>query len=1069
MRPFLLLAFLATAGQASAQEAYFASFPTISPDAKTVVFTYENDLWKTDLASGQSARITAMQGTESRAHFSPDGKWIAFSGSQYGNSDVYVMPAEGGEIRQLTFHDSYDLVEGWSWDSKTLYIESGAQNHGTVYTLPVTGGTPKRVFGHFFNRVHNTAEHPTTGELFFNDTWESDNQAQRKGYKGEFNPDIQSYNLKTKAYKKYTDYNGKDMWATLDKSGNLYFVSDEGNGEYNLYTLANGKKTALTQFRESVKRPQVSANGQKIVFEKDYQLWTYDVATKKSEKVPVLISRNFTLPKTQDFLAQGNINFFDVSPDSKKLVFSSRGKLFVSDIEGKYVRQLTTSPEGRVLEVKWLPDNRTIVFQQTAKGYQNYYSIPADGSGSEKALTTDARSNRNIAFNKSRTKAVYLSGRDEVRVMDLKTFVSKTLVKEEIWAFQNSEPKFSPNDEYVLFTSHRNFEQDIFIHHLESGKTHNLTNTGVTEDSPYWSPDGKYIYFASNRMKPSYPFGSQDARIYRMPLSKIEQPFRSDKFDELFKKEEKKETKADSAKKTDPKKADTKKADEKKPEEKKADDKKEEKKEDKKPIVIDFDGLMDRLEQISPNFGSAGDPIVVQKDPKTFVLFQSNHDQGKYSWWKTTLEPFVPSKTEKIEGSEFASDFAEVDGKYYMIVGGNIHKLNLDANKVEKIDLKHTFRKSFEEEFRQMFDETWANVEENFYNETFHGTDWKAVRAKYEPFVTRANNRSDFRVLLNDMLGELNSSHTGFGTYGPEENGFYNTRSLNPGLLFDENQPYKVLSVVKNGPLDKDGKDVKAGDVLVKVNGQAVDPKINRDFYFQQPSLDQEMELTFDRAGKQTTVKLHPQASYMLVEQLYDTWIDQNQQYVDTKSKNRIAYVHMKNMGLYEYNKFVVDMTRDWNQKDALILDLRYNTGGNVHDLVLNFLSQRPYLQWKYREGKLSPQPNFSPAGKPIVLLINEQSLSDAEMTSAGFKALKLGQIIGTETYRWIIFTSGKGLVDGSFYRLPSWGCYTLDGKNLEREGVQPDITVKQTFTDRLDGKEPQLDKAIEEILKQLK
>ena len=214
-------------------------------------------------------------------------------------------------------------------------------------------------------------------------------------------------------------------------------------------------------------------------------------------------------------------------------------------------------------------------------------------------------------------------------------------------------------------------------------------------------------------------------------------------------------------------------------------------------------------------------------------------------------------------------------------------------------------------------------------------------------------------------------------------------------------------------------------------------------------------------------MRLAPGSS--LNDHLYDEWQDWNQQYVDEKSKNRIAYVHMKNMGMGEYEEFVKDMTRDWYKKDALILDVRYNTGGNVHDLVLNFLSRKPYLQWKYREGALSSQPNFGVADKPIVLLMNEQSLSDAEMTAAGFKALKLGKVIGTETYRWIIFTSGKGLVDGSFYRLPSWGCYTLDGNDLEKEGVAPDIFVKQTFVERLSDQDPQLDRAITEILKDLK
>jgi C-terminal processing protease CtpA/Prc len=177
----------------------------------------------------------------------------------------------------------------------------------------------------------------------------------------------------------------------------------------------------------------------------------------------------------------------------------------------------------------------------------------------------------------------------------------------------------------------------------------------------------------------------------------------------------------------------------------------------------------------------------------------------------------------------------------------------------------------------------------------------------------------------------------------------------------------------------------------------------------------------------------------------------------------------MKDMGGGSLEHFMIDMTQQLQDRDALILDLRYNTGGNVHDAVLDFLSRRSYLQWKYRGGQLSRQPDFYPSDKPIILLTNEQSLSDAEMTSAGFKALHLGKIVGNETYHWIIFTSGAGLVDGSFVRLPSWGCYTLEGKDLEFSGVQPDIRVVNTFVDKISGKDPQLDAAIEEALKEIK
>ena len=400
---------------------------------------------------------------------------------------------------------------------------------------------------------------------------------------------------------------------------------------------------------------------------------------------------------------------------------------------------------------------------------------------------------------------------------------------------------------------------------------------------------------------------------------------------------------------------------------------------------------------------------------------------------------------------------------------GTICKLNLDGNKVEKIDINFTFRKNFVDEFKQMFYETWANVEENFYNETFNNVNWTTIKKKYETFLPFINARADFRMMQNDMLGELNASHTGFTSSGLEESIFFKTSTMATGIIFDEEDPYKVKYIVKKSAADKAGKNIISGDILTKINGKSVDKNQNRDFYFQKPSMDDEIELTFARKDSTFLVKLHPQTSGALVDNLYDEWIQWNQNYIDEKGKKRIAYAHMRNMGTGEMEKFLIDMTSEAYNREGLIFDLRYNTGGNVHDLVLNFLAQKPYLKWKYREGQFTIQPNFSPAAKPLVLLINEQSLSDAEMTAAGFKQLQLGKIIGTETYRWIIFTSGKGLVDGSFYRLPSWGCYTLDGKNIEREGVKPDIYVKQSFKDRLENKDPQLDKAIEEVLKELK
>ncbi len=1035
-----------------AQEAYFQMDPTVSPDGLTIVFSYDGDLWKIPSSGGEALRLTAMKGEETLPRISPDGKWIAFSATQYGNRDVFIMPMQGGEIQQLTFHDSADDVDSWSWDSKHIYFTSSRYNRFGGYKVSTTGLTPTRLFDHYFNNVHNVAEHPTTGEIFFNESWESKNFTHRKRYKGDYNPDIKSYNPKTKTYKEYTSYRGKDFWVTFDKEGKLYFASDEANGEYNLYTFIDDKKTALTNFKSSIGRPQISANGKKVVFTKDYQIFVYDVASKKTTKVSINIYKNNTLAKSQDFKVKGKISYFDVSPDNKKIAFISRGELFVSDIKGKFVKKIQTTPDERVLEVKWLKDNRTLLFNQTAAGYSNLYTISADGTDSEKRHTKEARNNINLVMSHDLEKASYISGRNELRLLDLSSFKSTTVVTDEFWALYAGHAYFSPDDSYLLYNAYRNFELDVFTYHIPTKKIINLTNTGVSESNPVWSADGKYVFFDSNLTEPGFPRGNPTAHIYRMALDKYEKPFKSDKFNSLFSEKEEKDNKEKTKKEKDKNKKD-----------------KKEDKTKKIKITINENGLMDRLDLIGPRFGLQGGTDIITMGDATYVYYYSNHSEGTYNLWRTTIKPFEDNKTEKV-GSDrvFGFQTKSVNDKHYMLINGAINTVNLSRNKVEKIAIDATFRKNLVNEFNQMFYEAWAGFESNFYNEDFHGEDWQALRDKYAAFLPHLTKRTQLTMLFNDMLGELNTSHFGFRSNGKEDDAYYGSRTLSTGILFSKNDPYTVQRIIAKSPADVTGKDIQPGDRLVSVNGKVVDTKVNREHYFSEPSIDKEIQLVFRRNNQNKTVNIHPISSRALRNLLYDEWVASNQAYTDSKSGKRIAYVHMKNMGGGELNNFKRKMVSEAYKKQALILDLRNNTGGNVHDDVLQFLSQKPYAKWKYREGKLAPQPNFGPAAKPIIILVNEQTLSDAEVTSAGFKALGLGKVIGTETYRWIIFTSGAGLVDGSFYRLPSWGCYNLAGDNLEKTGVVPDIYVKETFKDRLTGKQPQLDRAIQEILKQL-
>ncbi len=1022
-----------------ASDLYFPTKPSLTPDGSIVYFAYEGDIWKVPTAGGTAVRVTAMDGNETSPRVSPDGKWLAFAGSQEGNANVYIMPLAGGPVKQLTVHDANDVPVSWSWDSQSVMFNSNRYNSVSTYTVSISGGTPKRLFEHYFNLPHDAVQHPSTGDIVFTDTWESLRFPSRKRYVGAYNPDLKSYNLQSRQYRQLTEHMGKDMFPSFDRSGNLYFVSDRHNEEYNLYLYKDGSPERLTNFETSAYYPQVSADGSKVVFTRDYQLWVYDVATKRATKVPVAIHAATTLELSKEFKTGGNITNFDVSGDGKKMAFISRGVLFVSDIKGKFVRRMPVSTAERVVSVKWMADNKTLIFSRTNKGWENLYTIAADGSGAEKQVTTSRGDDRNLSWNSDKSKLAFLSGRNDVKILDASTLKSEVIATDELWGFYNTDPKFSPDDQWVAFAAIRDFEREIMLVDLKNKRKINLTNTRVAENNPVWSPDGKYLYFHSDRTTPTYPTGGGNASIWRIPLQKYGPEFRSDRFDQLF-------TSADTSRRSNAGTAAKKVA-----------------------VEIDFDDMVRRWERIGPNSGNQSIVHVLEKDGEHTIIYTSNHDASPTNLWKTVLTPFEPPKTEKIRGALGGFGLVEANNAFYTLVRGDIHIVKLAANDVEKITIDEPFYKNMREEFDQMFYETWANMDENFYSGDFHGVNWEAMLKRYEAYLPHVTTRDQLRLLTNDLLGELNASHLGFNTSGEEENVFFTSRSMETGIMFRQDAPFTVDRIVKGSSADNKDVSVRPGDVLVSVNGVQIDTKENREQYFLNAGMLTEIELGFRRGSQSFNVKIRPMSAGARNTLLYDEWMDTNQAKVDKDGNGRIAYIHMKNMSGGELDRLRIEMGNEAQDRDALILDLRNNTGGNVHDAVLQLLSQREYLKWSFRDGARTSQPNYTQADKPIVLLVNEQSLSDAEMTAEGFKALKLGTVIGTETYRWIIFTTSLGLVDGSNHRMPAWGCYGLDGRNLEREGVAPDIFVQNTFADNLSGRDPQLDRAIRHILDQLK
>lgn len=1013
------LAVLLLCAGAEAQGVTFASKPALTPDGSQIYFSYSGDIFKVASNGGLALKVVSMGGIESNPRVSPDGKYMAFSSNEQGNNNVYVVPVDGGEITQLTFHDASDIPVSWAADSKSIFFESNRYNTRTTYCVSVSGGTPVRLFPNYFNTVVNLVVNPVSGEYLFNESTESYGFATRKGYRGDHNPDIKLWNEKTKEFKVLTDFRGRDIWPMADSKGSIYYVSEEGNGEANIVRLSD--KKYLTSFTESIQYPSISYDGSKIVFIKGYRINVLDIKTGETSEPKIELADNRILNDIS--VPVGRPQSFAISPDGKKLLFTYRGSLFVSDAKGNFVKQLSTPSIERADEAIWASDSKGIYYTRTNGGWTGLYYMTADQKTAETPLFVPEASVRSLVMSPKGDKIVFVKGGNSLMMLNTATKVSEVLQNHEFWAFQSYPLSFSFDGKHLAYTAVNLFERDVFVYDFEKRSTVNITNSANFENDPVFSPDGKFLYILSNRVSSAFPRGA-GTQVYKVALDKVVAPFAADEYNKLFSASR---DKRDSSVRLNP-----------------------------AEIQRRYERVMNRGEQHSL--------FTVSRGEKSYLLFNSNHE-GDWGLYVTELKEWDQKPPQKVKGIGMASAYSNGGKELFAADREALYKIDLTSATATKIDIKHNFVKNISDEFRQMFYEVWAVLEQNFYDVKFHGVDWRSKRDYYAGFLKYVKSRDDLRVLLNDMLNELNSSHMGFSTFGKDEESPARYSTIATGLIFDNKTPYTLDRIVPGSKADYTGNPLKSGDILVAVNGVRTDKNKNREFYFATAAAPREVVLKFTREGKEFDVKIHTMSTPELRSLLYTEWEDWNRSYVDSAGGGKIAYLHMRDMSPESLERFYIEMNTIAVHKDALILDLRFNNGGNVHKEVIDLLAQREHFRWSHRDNPRISHPNVTPAEKPIIVLINERSLSDAEVTSNGIKTLSLAKLVGTETYRWIIFTSSARLIDGSFVRLPAWGCYTLDGKDLEFEGVSPDIYIKNTFKDRIESKDPQLERAIKELL----
>ncbi len=1039
--PFSLLIILFSINVFAQDRLIGARFPAISPDGSTIAFSYVGDIWTVSANGGKAAKLTNNVAYEREPVWSPDGRWIAFTSNRYGNNDVFLIPAGGGDPVQLTYHTGSDIASDFTPDSRYVVFRSSRTSSAGIYKISVNGGNAVPLLDTYWSYPYYAKVHPDNSGIIFalgseNGYW------WRDGYRGANSSKIWTKEFDGPAKEIVNDLSNS-FWPSYSSDGEMiYFVSDRNNGTKNIWSAnADGSnQRTVTRFNENdVTWMSVSDNSTFAVYERNFGIGITDLSSGRSRDIRIDLPIE-TRTNSSFFVNNENVSDFAVSPDGKKIAAVVRGEIFVMSEEGGYARNVTNTP-WREGYLTWDKESRNIIYVSDVGADREIYKVSALGDSEPVKLTDSDTDKLDPRVSPDGEWISYYSGSRQLRMMKPDGSEDQLLVEGYFQWRGAGEAACSPDSKYLAYVSEES-DGDIFAVNIETKEIIKLTNTAYDESTPVWSADGKTIYFESNRYGHSFPEFTGKWDIYKLDLVPEKSEFDEDEFEALF--EEKKE--------------------------KEDEEKKEDKKEDELKVEINLENVDRQTSMITNTLGNDGSIVISPKDKET-MYFVSNID-GSRHFWKISLEddnnryePFMPAVR-----SPYNIQFDKKNNKIYYTSRGRIGRINLNSRKSENVSFTTKIEVDKTADYEQMLGEVYNILQHYFYDDRHHNINWKRTYESYLPVLKQVREDNDFYDYANMMIGHLNSSHTGIRA--PRSGIRTELPSAHIGAIFNfTGRNIKVDRILKDSPLYNHRDKVRTGDELIEIDGEAVNSSGNIWQKLNGKS-GKRLKLTFRSAssGETEEIALKPVSSYGDNRLQLEEWIKSRKDKVKEATNDEIAYLYMRAMGRGDLRRFLLELERDAVPRKGLILDLRWNNGGNVHDRVLDALTRPVYAKWTVRGMAETNQSTYGFADKPVVLIINERTLSDGEMTTAGFMALNRGKVVGNTTYGWLIFTTSHGMMNGGSFRLPFWGCYTLDGQDLETNGgIKPDILIINDLNHDLNGQDPQLDKAIEEILKDIR
>lgn len=1040
-------------------------YGAISPDGKTIAFTYKGDIYKVPTSGGSATPLTFHEANDLMPIWSKDGKQLAFASDRFGDFDVFVIPAEGGEAKRITWHSAPEYPYSFSTDNKSVIFGSTRMDMASNRTYP-TGSQPELYkVGINGGRVEQVLSTPAewvsfsnTGQyMLYQDKKGGENQ-WRKHHTSSIARDIWIYDNNAKTHKKITNFNGEDRNPVFTDGDKAFYYLSEESGSFNVHKMAleGGKSQQLTSFKKHPVRFLSLANDGTICFGYDGELYTMK-ANGKPQKINVSIVADARTNNTRIVPVSGGVRDMAVSPNGKEVAYIFRGEVFVSSVDGGITKRITNTPEQERL-VSFSPDGKTLLYTSERGNSWKIYETKKQRAEepyfyastvlNESAVIANNNENYEPSYSPDGKEIAFIENRMTLKVYNIASKQTRTILTDkELFSMGDNDQYFqwSPDGKWFLF--------DYAVPGISpgevglvsadgKGKVINLTESGFNDSRAKWIMGGKAMMWFSNRdgLKSVAQSGGAQADVYAMFFTQEAfDKFKLSKEDAALVKEmEETKAKADTTKKATAK---------------------------KDSVVFEWDDMTTRKAKLTIHSSQMSDALVSKDGENLYYL--TRFERGA-NLWTTNLRTRETKMLVPLNAGGGSMVWDKDQKNIFLLANGGISKIDPNSGKRESVGIGGEMTLDVSAERQFMFEHVWRRTKETFYTKTMHGVNWDSYKPDYEKHLPHIGNNFEFSELLSELLGELNVSHSG-SSYGSFNPGGDATAAL--GAFYDQQYKgigYKIEEVIKDGPLDKAGLNIKAGMIIEAIDGETITADTDLPIYLNRKAGKNTLLLVADGNTKREII-VKPISTGEENGLLYKRWIKRNQDEVDRLSNGQLGYVHIPGMNDGAYRTTYEEIMGKYVNRKGIVVDTRFNGGGDlVADLAM-FLSGKKFMDYTTDTRSSGFEPNFRWT-KPSISIANEANYSDGHCYAYAYKELGIGKLVGMPVPGTCTFAGWESLQDNSVrWGVPPLGVKGLKNQYLENYQTEPDIKLMNEYDIVIKGRDQQLEAAVNELMKEIK